>query len=90
MPKKICLILLYVQAKIEGAMKKKDETLCYLVGKGDNATKDLCRSLAKEGVSVMIKQKETVAAVTKEVESDQHWSGHPGEDLFFNGWKLLF
>jgi len=69
-------------------MKTDNETIGLLLGNGDATTKDICRSLAKEGISAIVKQKETV--LTEADELPKHWSGQPGKDLFFNGWKLLF
>lgn len=69
-------------------MKISEETIGLLVGKGDAATKDICRCLAKEGITAIVKQKE--AAPVDAEDAAQHWSGQPGKDLFFNGWKLLF
>ncbi|WP_338875358.1 hypothetical protein WBJ53_07025 [Spirosoma sp. SC4-14] len=69
-------------------MKTDNETIGLLVGKGDATTKDICRSLAKEGITALVKQKETI--LTETDEPPKQWSGQPGKDLFFNGWKLLF
>lgn len=59
-----------------------------LTGKADAATKELCRSLAQEGITAIVKQKEGSSAEPADV--NKQWSGQPGKDLFFNGWKLLF
>ncbi|QHV99449.1 MULTISPECIES: hypothetical protein [Spirosoma] len=69
-------------------MKTDNETIGLMIGKGDATTKDICRSLAKEGISAIVKQKET--HVFEADDTTKHWSGQPGKDLFFNGWKLLF
>ncbi len=69
-------------------MKTKDETIGLLVGNACATTKDICRSLAKEGISAIVVQKEVKSSEGD--EDDKHWSGQPGKDLFFNGWKLLF
>lgn len=69
-------------------MKTDNETIGLLIGKADAATKDICRSLAKEGISAIVKQKET--GTTEPDDVSKQWSGQPGKDLFFNGWKLLF
>ncbi|RYC71517.1 MULTISPECIES: hypothetical protein [Spirosoma] len=69
-------------------MKNEDNAVCLLAGKGDATAKDICRSLAKEGISAVVKQKESVP--TETVDPIKHWSGQPGKDLFFNGWKLMF
>lgn len=69
-------------------MKTNNETIGLMIGKGNAATQDICRSLAKEGINALVKQKETT--VSEPDEAARHWSGQPGKDLFFNGWKLLF
>ncbi|GAB3972419.1 hypothetical protein GCM10028806_24490 [Spirosoma terrae] len=69
-------------------MKTDNETIGLLIGKADAATKDICWSLAKEGISAIVKQKET--GTTEPDDVSKQWSGQPGKDLFFNGWKLLF
>lgn len=67
-------------------MKKQDESICRLIGKSDSATSGSCRGAASEGLTAIVSQQE--GSETKVV--DAHWSGQPGQDLFFNGWKLLF
>ncbi|QJW88618.1 hypothetical protein HNV11_04125 [Spirosoma taeanense] len=70
-------------------MKTDNETIGLLIGKGDATTKGICRSLAKEGITALVKQKED--GITEAEDAPRHtWSGKPGEDMFFNGWKLLF
>lgn len=69
-------------------MKNHEETVGIIVGKCDNNTKEICRSLAKEGITAIVKQKEVHASEAD--DAPRHWSGQPGKDLFFNGWKLLF
>lgn len=74
-------------------MKQTDESAGVMVGKASPATKDICRLLAKKGISTVVVPKEAALPDTTELESltDQtHWSGQPGKDLFFNGWKLMF
>ncbi len=68
-------------------MKNHEETVGLLSGKGDATTHEICRSLAKEGISAIVKQKEGHAEAD---DAPRQWSGQPGKDLFFNGWKLLF
>ncbi|MCK8492953.1 MULTISPECIES: hypothetical protein [Spirosoma] len=69
-------------------MKNDKEAIGLMIGEGNTATKDICRLLAKEGITALVKQKE---ASTPEVDDmPKQWSGQPGKDLFFNGWKLLF
>ena len=69
-------------------MKTDNKTIGLLLGNGDATTKEICRSLAKEGITAIVKQKETTTPETD--DATKHWSGQPGKDLFFNGWKLLF
>lgn len=69
-------------------MKTNNKTVCLVAGQADNTTKDICRSLAKEGISAIVKHKEV--NIAEPAETPKHWSGQPGQDLFFNGWKLLF
>lgn len=72
-------------------MKTNEETIGLVVGKATATTKDICRSLAKEGISAIVVQKESsVEAIEERVSENHQWSGQPGKDLFFNGWKLLF
>jgi hypothetical protein len=35
-------------------------------------------------------QKESAQQEVEEPTEHHHWSGQPGKDLFFNGWKLMF
>lgn len=69
-------------------MKKNEETIGLATGHVTNTTKDICRSLAEKGVSAIVVQKEAPSPETD--DAPRHWSGQPGKDLFFNGWKLLF
>ncbi|UFH54916.1 hypothetical protein [Spirosoma sp. KNUC1025] len=69
-------------------MKTNEETVGLMVGNATDTTKDICRSLAKKGISAIVVQKE--AAPAEPEEAPRQWSGQPGKDLFFNGWKLLF
>ncbi|GAB3492237.1 hypothetical protein GCM10027341_06150 [Spirosoma knui] len=72
-------------------MKTNDETVCLVSGKAKATTKDVCRLLAKEGISAIVVEKDKHEINEPEAETTaQHWSGQPGKDLFFNGWKLLF
>ncbi|WP_460945250.1 hypothetical protein [Spirosoma daeguense] len=74
-------------------MKTKEETVGLVAGRATSATKDICRLLAKEGISAIVVQKDDKVGEIEEPDTleDQHqWSGQPGKDLFFNGWKLLF
>ena len=72
------------------AMKTNEETIGLVIGQATDTTKDICRLLAKKGISAIVVQKETVQPDVEETTDHQHWSGQPGKDLFFNGWKLLF
>ncbi|WP_420147190.1 hypothetical protein [Spirosoma sp.] len=69
-------------------MKTNEETVGLIVGNATETTKDICRSLAKQGISAIVVQKEAVAEEAE--DTSRQWSGQPGKDLFFNGWKLLF
>ena len=69
-------------------MKTNEETIGFIVGNVTDTTKDICRSLAGKGISAIVVQKEATPAETD--DTSRHWSGQPGKDLFFNGWKLLF
>ena len=72
-------------------MKNKKETVGLVAGNANENTKDMCRLLAKEGISALVMQKEWKEVSEPETEEvSQNWSGQPGKDLFFNGWKLLF
>lgn len=70
-------------------MEKIKETIGLMIGNGSDTAKDICRSLGKNGISAIVVQKEGSSATDVD-EAPQHWSGQPGKDLFFNGWKLLF
>lgn len=72
-------------------MKKDNKTIGLMLGPGNKLTQDVCRSLAKEGISAIVKQTRPDSLdKTPASEVTEQWSGRPGEDLFFNGWKLLF
>lgn len=74
-------------------MKTNETVVGIANGKLSAQTKDMCRSLAEKGISCLVVQKESThtGPVEPAVAADsQHWSGKPGQDLFFNGWKLLF
>lgn len=69
-------------------MKTNEETVGLIVGNVTPTTKGICRSLAENGISAIVVQKET--SLIEADDTPRHWSGQPGKDLFFNGWKLLF
>jgi len=69
-------------------MKTNDSAVCLLAGRGTDSTRDLCRLLTDGGVTALVKQKEN--ALPDSASNHPQWSGTPGQDLFFNGWKLLF
>lgn len=74
-------------------MEQTDETAGVVVGKISPATKDICRLLARKGIPTVVVPKEAALPHNNEPEAsvDQtNWSGQPGKDLFFNGWKLMF
>ncbi|RIV17823.1 hypothetical protein DYU11_30575 [Fibrisoma montanum] len=70
-------------------MKKKEEAVGLLVGNGDAVTKQICQALAKEGITALVRQKDTDGVLPAD-EQVRQLAGEPGKDLFFNGWKLLF
>lgn len=69
-------------------MKNNKQTISFLVGEGDELTKEICECLAKEGITAIVRQKTEVKSPTDELISQLR--GEAGKDLFFNGWKLLF
>ncbi|MFD2569814.1 hypothetical protein ACFSUS_04165 [Spirosoma soli] len=69
-------------------MKTRQDAVCLLAGNSNATSQDICRSLAKEGISAIVVQKEADAPEAE--DTSRQWSGQPGKDLFFNGWKLLF
>jgi len=72
---------------------KTNETIGLVAGNPTSTTKAICRSLAEKGISAIVVQKEgrTLDADDETLAADnKQWSGQPGKDLFFNGWKLLF
>ena len=74
-------------------MKINETTIGLVAGNVNETTKSICRSLAEKGISSIVIQKEghKLEMVETTPVADQHnWSGQPGTDLFFNGWKLLF
>ena len=74
-------------------MKTNEETAGVVIGKTTETTKDICRLLAQKGISTVVVQKETPSPESEEtpvLADHRQWSGQPGKDLFFNGWKLLF
>jgi hypothetical protein len=66
-------------------MKTLDESIGLLVAKNDTTTRSNCQTPGSECVTTVVKQE---GSETETVGSN--WSGKPGQDLFFNGWKLLF
>ena len=74
-------------------MKNIDETAGVIIGKASPATRDICRLLAQNGISTVVVPKEVHTTDISEItapDHETHWSGQPGQDLFFNGWKLMF
>jgi len=69
-------------------MKQENKIISMLAGPCDQSVRNICRSLAEEGVSAIVRQKEST--LDEPMEESKHWSGQPGQDLFFNSWKLLF
>ena len=68
-------------------MNTENKSLCLLMGNNNSTTRDSSQALAREGVTAIVRQKKE-GSESETVGS--YWSGQPGEDLFFNGWKLLF
>ena len=73
-------------------MKTNETAVRVALGSVCATTKDICQSLAEQGVSTLVVQKEATQSSRDESAAGvaHQWSGKPGEDLFFNGWKLLF
>lgn len=72
-------------------MNINEETIGPVSSHAAETTKVICCSLAKKGISTLAVQKETAPHEAEEFVTDHHsWSGQPGKDLFFNGWKLMF
>ena len=69
-------------------MKETKDTQGVMIGNGTGLTRSICQSLAQKGISTVVIAKESQAEPTE--MASEHWSGKPGQDLFFNGWKLLF
>ncbi|MVM39135.1 hypothetical protein GO730_18955 [Spirosoma sp. HMF3257] len=69
-------------------MKTNETTVGLVAGHVTETTKSICRSLAEKGISAIVVQKES--RISEPDEAVETWSGQPGKDLFFNGWKLLF
>ncbi|WP_026262426.1 hypothetical protein [Spirosoma panaciterrae] len=75
-------------------MKTNDATIGLVAGKPTKTTRAICQSLAEQGISAIVVQKEGRAFEADDelmtADDNRQWSGQPGKDLFFNGWKLLF
>ncbi|GAB4050582.1 hypothetical protein [Spirosoma litoris] len=73
-------------------MKTNETTVGLVAGNVTETTKNICRSLAEKGISAIVVQKDgrKLEVVEAATEEQHNWSGQPGKDLFFNGWKLLF
>ena len=65
---------------------KQDESTGLSVSRNDPALQSMCRLLGNGCTTTLVKQKE----VDEPKLVGVNWSGKPGEDLFFNSWKLLF
>ena len=73
-------------------MNTENKSVCLLSGRSNSTMRDISEALAREGLTAIVRQKEGSGVG---IENDpemvgSHWSGQPGKDLFFNGWKLLF
>lgn len=53
------------------------------------SARELCSELAQQGISAIVKTKGEVLP-QDDNEHVRQLTGQPGQDLFFNGWKLLF
>lgn len=66
-------------------MNTQNEPIGLMVGKDDQTTRNICQRLASDRLPA------NVGSEGDEPEiAGSYWSGQPGKDLFFNGWKLLF
>lgn len=68
-------------------MKNIKPTIGLVSGTPTPTAKQLCEELAQQGISVMVKAKTEPVVVNEQL---RQLAGQPGQDLFFNSWKLLF
>ena len=69
-------------------MNTEFDTTGTLHGICDELNRTLCRSTSKESGNTAARQADAI--LTDLTDESGNWSGQPGQDLFFNGWKLLF
>ena len=67
-------------------MKNTDHALCLFKSRCHEGTNDRSQALPPEGIADISKQNDSVTSGP----NNNHWSGQPGQDLFFNNWKLSF
>ena len=70
-------------------MKTDHLTICLLTGTPTAEARRLCEELAQQGISAIVNVKSEPAANATN-EQIRQLTGQPGQDLFFNGWTLLF
>lgn len=70
-------------------MKNPNPAIGLVSGTLTPAAKLLCEELAQQGISAIVKSKPE-ATTTASSEHIRQLTGQAGQDLFFNGWKLLF
>ena len=70
-------------------MKTTNPTVSLISGTPTEAAKKLCEEFNQQGISVIVKSK-AEPPHSRTHEQVQQLTGKAGQDLFFNGWKLLF
>lgn len=70
-------------------MKNNLPTVGLVSGNASQAAIRLSEELAQQGISAIVKTK-TNAITQPNCEQIRQLTGQAGQDLFFNGWKLLF
>jgi len=70
-------------------MKTTNPTISLISGTPTEAAKKLCKEFNQHGISVIVKSKVEPTS-NRRHEQVQQLTGQAGQDLFFNGWKLLF
>lgn len=68
-------------------MKNTVPTVGLVSGSPTPAARLLSEELAQQGISAIVKTK---ADTPPHCEQIRQLTGQAGQDLFFNGWKLLF
>ena len=67
-------------------MKVQNELAGRMVGKDGSGFSPVCGASVSDCSTALVKPKK----LDEPEPAGAHWSGQPGEDLFFNSWKLLF